>query len=353
MKHQRIASLLLLCGVLLLAACTIQPVQPVAEMDESMGEGMEMPIVDTHIHLWQLPRTEPPLSDDATFPTGCCGEIPWLEVDALMSDYNATPGGALIDHVVLVESSVATPPDKIIHSNQWMLDAVAADDKLMSVVGWLDVSQEPAAFAEQLDALGADKNFVGIRIGRGLFLPDTDATFENLQPNVIENLAAVAERGLMIDSLGASGTTVAEIAEAVPGLTIVMNHVAQKPLTLDVEDEWVADMEAAAAVDTIYIKVSDVHRLSTAAMEGAWPVQFPAETDPDAYTAVLETLWELFGEDRLIFGTNWPVSEVGGAEQDTIELQIQILESFLAGKGAEARNKIMHDNAMGVYGPRE
>ena len=194
---------------------------------------------------------------------------------------------------------------------------------------------------------------MGIRIGRGLFLPDTDATFENLQPNVIENLTAMAERGLMIDSLNVTGPVVAEIAAGVPGLTIVMDHFAQKPQTLDVEDDWVADMEAAAAVDSIYIKVSDVHRLSTAAKEGAWPVQFQAETDPNAYTAVMETLWELFGEDRLMFGTNWPVSEVGGAEHDSIELQIQIMESFLASKGAEARNKVMHDNAMGVYGPRE
>ncbi|NJN84866.1 MAG: hypothetical protein HC802_22980, partial [Caldilineaceae bacterium] len=51
---------------------------------------------------------------------------------------HATPGGAKISHVVLVESSVATPPEKIMHSNQWMLETVAADDKLMSVVGKLD-----------------------------------------------------------------------------------------------------------------------------------------------------------------------------------------------------------------------
>src|SRR5713226_4145667 len=61
-------------------------------------------IIDTHVHLWKLPRNAPPMSDFATFPTGCCGSVPWMEVDRLVPDYDARGGGPDVDRLVLVES---------------------------------------------------------------------------------------------------------------------------------------------------------------------------------------------------------------------------------------------------------
>jgi L-fuconolactonase len=339
-------------GGVLLAAC--MPIRPEdAPAPAPAAANIEAkPIIDTHIHLWKLPRTEPPLADDATFPTGCCGEIPWLEKDALMADYNATPGGAKVGGIVLIESSVATPPEKIVASNQWMLEQAAADEKIISVVGKLDVTQAPDTFTDQLDTLSADKNWVGVRIGGDIFEADMAPTVANLKPDVLANLSLMAQRGLMIDTLGINGSAVAELATAVPGLNIVMDHVAEKPHTLLVEDEWLAQMQAAANTERIHIKVSDVHRLSEAEMAATWPTQFSAITDPARYSDVLTALWDLFGEERLIFGTNWPVSEVGGATMDTIDLEISIIEAFLADHGMTARNNVMHDNAMRVYAPR-
>src|SRR3989442_15919256 len=103
-------------------------------------------IIDSHVHLWKLPRNAPPMSDNATFPTGCCGSVPWMEVDRLTPDYDARVGGPKVDKVVLIESSVGVTPDKIIQSNLWMLDTSQRDNKILSVVGNLDVTQAPASF---------------------------------------------------------------------------------------------------------------------------------------------------------------------------------------------------------------
>jgi hypothetical protein len=54
------------------------------------------------------------MNDFATFPTGCCGSDPWMEMDRLIPDYHARPE---VDKVVPIESSVGVPPDKIIQSN--------------------------------------------------------------------------------------------------------------------------------------------------------------------------------------------------------------------------------------------
>src|SRR5260370_40081197 len=111
------------------------------------------------------------MSDSATFPTGCCGSVPWMEVDRLIPDYNARVGGPEVDKVVLIESSVGVPADKIIQSNLWMLQTAGAEPKILSVVGNLDITQPPAGFASQVAQLSANKQWVGIRIGGAIFPP--------------------------------------------------------------------------------------------------------------------------------------------------------------------------------------
>src|SRR5216683_1558760 len=152
----------------------------------------ERRIIDSHVHLWQLPRNAPPMSDNATFPTGCCGSVPWMEVDRLTPDYDARVGGPEVDKLVLIESSVGVTPDKIIQSNLWMLQTAAADGKILSVVGNLDVTQAPATFSQQVTQLAANKKWVGVRIGGGIFQPNVARSFSSLLPNVMTNLTLMA-----------------------------------------------------------------------------------------------------------------------------------------------------------------
>ena len=270
-------------------------------------------------------------------------------------DYNARVGGPEVDKLVLIESSVGVPPDKIIQSNLWMLQTAAAESKILSVVGNLDVTQAPASFAQQVAQLSANKQWVGIRIGGGIFQPGLPPSFSTIRPNVLTNLTLLAKRGLEIDTLGIPGAVLSQIGAAVPGLTIVMDHFAGKPTTFDVEDSWKADMLAAANYAGLNIKVSDVHKLSSQAVTGqpAGLTQFQPIADPTRYAPTLEFLWRTFGEDRLIFGTNWPVSDAGGLFVDSIDLEIDILESFLTERFSGGRDKIMYQNALRVYGPRK
>src|SRR5260370_35573693 len=97
------------------------------------------------------------MSDFATFPTGCCGSVPWMEVDRLIPDYNARVGGPRVNKVVLIESSVGVTPGHIIQSNLWMLQTAAAESKILSGVGNLCVTQSPAALRQQWGLLGHNK----------------------------------------------------------------------------------------------------------------------------------------------------------------------------------------------------
>jgi L-fuconolactonase len=312
-------------------------------------------IIDGHVHLWVLPRDAPPMSDSATFPTGCCGSVPWMEMNRMPVDYDARVGGPKVDKVVLIESSVGVTADKIIQSNLWMLQTAAADGKILSVVGNLDLTQAPATFAQQVTQLAASKQFVGVRIGGGIFQANAAASVSNLRPNVMTNLTLMAKQGLEIDTLGIPGAALSQIGAAVPGLTIVMDHFAGKATAFDVEDSWKADMLAAASYSGLNIKVSDVHKLSSQLVTGAPAglTQFQPVADASQYFPTLEFLLRTFGEDRLIFGTNWPVSDAGGIFVDSIDLEIGILESFLADQYVGVRDKVMYENALRVYSPRK
>jgi L-fuconolactonase len=260
-----------------------------------------------------------------------------------------------VDKLVVIESSVAVPPDKIIQSNLWMLQTAAAESKILSVVGNLDVKQPPASFERQVAHLSANKQWVGIRIGAGIFRRDLPHSFSSIVPNVLINLNLLSRRGLQIDTIGIPGDVLSQIGAAAPGLTIVMDHLAGKPATFDVEDSWKADMLVAAKYDGLSVKVSDVHTLSIQAVTGisAGLSRFQPVADPTRYAPTLKFLWRTFGEDRLIFGTNWPVSDAAGPSVDSIELQVGIVESFLTGQFLGGRDKIMYQNALRVYGPRK
>ena len=99
---------------------------------------------------------------------------------------------------------------------------------------------------------------------------------------------------------------------------------------------WVAAVRAAAAHENIYCKASGIVELAA---------ERPAPTDPAYYAPTLDVLWAAFGEDRLIYGSNWPVCELAGTLPDVHA----IVKTYFESKGARAASKYFHDNARAAY----
>jgi predicted TIM-barrel fold metal-dependent hydrolase len=330
-------------------------------------------IIDTHIHMWKLPRSLPPMSDYGTYPGDptdgfCCsitpsnpsGVIPWLQQDALIPNYLANLGGRRVSQVVLVESSVGVTSVNIIQSNRWMLEVAANDtngpdgkSKILSVVGALDTTQDPDTFRQQLEQLAPNPLFVGIRLGDlgSIFNSGMPPAFANIKPFVLQNLKTMASMGLQIDTNGIPGAVMADIGKTT-GISIVMDHFAGEGNTFTPSASWMADMQAAATYSGLHIKVSDVEVLSEAALGGYifGPSQFQPIADPTQYYPVMGFLWDLFGSKRLIWGSNWPVCRYGGILTDPVAFEIDIWESFLA-QHTSGRDNVMYKNALRVYGP--
>jgi L-fuconolactonase len=229
-----------------------------------------------------------------------------------------------VDGVVVVEAS------PWVEDNAWLLDLAAAEPFILAVVGNLEPGS--AGFAANLARFAANPRFRGLRQG----------------PKVLDGLGAAAVRsdlGRLVDADLALDllirtehlAKVTPLARAFPGLRLVINHVGCLAIDGGRPDPlWETGMAEAAQCPSVHCKVSALPALTRLT---------PAPTELAFYLPVLETLWRLFGEDRLLYGSDWPVS----ARFAPYAVGRRITAEFLAPRGAAAVEKGFWRNAKAVY----
>lgn len=289
--------------------------------------------IDSHIHLWDLPR-----SDGARFPPG--PEVSWLYQPRLLDDYLATGLARSVAGIILVESSVGLTGAANDRANQWMIDHAHREPLILGMVGKLDFADP--AFSAKLQRLAASPVFLGLRFGRGL----TDANGD-LRPAAAAAFARMAELRLSVDILGISPLTMAGFAGRIPPeLHIILDHFGGKSQQLAIEADWAAGIRALAPYPNIFVKVSDWHRRSAAGCGATWPDRFDPETRPEAYAPLFELLYETLGADRLIWGSNWPVSDMAAVDPGE---QIGLLQSLMNPHPPSHLDRILYQNAVRAY----
>lgn len=283
------------------------------------GPRSGIPVVDTHIHLYDTSRPEgvpwPPESDTVLYR-------PVLPPDfAKVCDENG------ISATVIVEAS------NLLADNQWILDLVKDEPgRYIGLVGSLEIGTPD--FASNLKQLSADPRFVGIRMrdrprGDGFF---NDAVWTDLK------LLADMDQTLDVLMANFSIEDVIQITQRIPNLKILMNHVAGANIDgKPVDSDWAKDLAQAASHPNVYCKVSGLFQQSH---------QQPSPTDLAFYKPVLDELWNAFGEDRLVYGSNWPVTMRGGSYASYKAVVMEFLEP----KGNPAMEKILAGNAYKFYG---
>lgn len=257
------------------------------------------PVVDTHIHLF-----------DTTRPQG----VPWPAKDnatlfqpALPPRLRrmATPHG--------VTGAIAVECSPWLDDNQWLLDTAGTDPFLLGVVGNLEPGQP--AFRAQLDRFRSNRLFLGIRYGN---IWDRDLAAAVQRPEFIGDLKALAQAGLVLDTANPNPTLlggVLEVAARVPELRIVVDHLGG----MAPNAQW----RELASHRQVYVKGS--------ALLGR------AER--------LDVLFELFGPDRLMYGSDWPNSDQLGTYTQVFTL----VHNYFAAKGPAVAERFFWKNAAAVY----
>jgi L-fuconolactonase len=276
-------------------------------------------IVDCHTHFY-----------DPTRPQG----VPWPPRDdkllyrrVLPEHYKtlARPHG--VSGTVVVEASAWRD------DNQWVLDLAASEPFLVGLVGRL----EPGApgFAKHLRRLAGSPRFRGIRLWTDQHARDLeDARF-------LADLKRLADLDLAVDVNG--GATLladtAKLAERLPRLRLVINHLAN--LRIDGQSPpraWLEGMQAAARHPAVFCKVSGL-------VEGTGRTDGRAPADVEFYRPALDAVWQCFGENRLLYGSNWPVSE-RFASYATVQ---KIVGDYFQSKGRAVADKFFRANSVQAY----
>ena len=285
--------------------------------------GKRRPIVDTHIHFYRPSRR---------------GGVPWppagsaLHRDVLPAEYKALAQANGIVAAGVVEASV------LVDDNQWILDLVAGDSFFPFFVGSLEIGAPD--FMANLERFSADDRWVGVR--SYLWSPP-DITLDAAQRR---DLRELARRGMTLDIIS-RGTTnpkakVQALCAAVPDLRVIIDHMggAQGPTP---SADWESSTRrVAGACPNLCMKLSSFYDFYQVG-DGHSPWTAPA--DLAAYKPHFDVLMSAFGADRLVWGSNWPVSDLGGGFAN----QIHLAEDYLAPFGAAVRDKVMFRNALRFY----
>lgn len=297
------------------AALVAVAVLPIANCDGQ--DFSDIPIIDTHIHLYDTGREQglpwPPKSDKVLFRP------------VLTADFDKIAKENGIAATVIVEASSWSA------DNEWVLDLVQHDPKkYVGLVGSLKIGTDE--FTSRLKQLCKDERFVGIRARER----ETDDYFTD---EVWRDLKLLADMDKSLDVLmfNFSLDEVAQIAKRLPNLRILMNHLAGANADGKRADpEWVKGIERVAKYSNVHCKISGLFQQSHLT---------PSPTDVAFYKPTLDVLYEAFGEDRLIYGSNWPVTMRGGKYGDFK----QVVMDYFKPKGRECLEKLLYRNAMKFY----
>ena len=277
-------------------------------------------MIDTHIHLYDTSREKgvpwPPKDDKVLYKPH------------LPPEFKSVSQKAGVTGVVIVEAS------DWVDDNRWVLDLVKGNDYFVGLVGNVDPYRKD--FGKELRKIAKDKRLVGIRArvsGKKIDYRDKQ---------VLKSFKVLSKRGLTLDILmnGEGHETVLEVAgvaEKLPELRIVVNHVLGYNIDGKLPGkEWMDAVKKLSAHKNVYVKISGLYQRC---------VPQPATQEVDHYRELLDILWNQFGEDRLVYGSNWPCTKKSGDYTSFVKL----VNRYFSEKGQPACEKYFWKNASTAY----
>ena len=276
-------------------------------------------IIDAHQHFWDPARAD----------------YPWMDAPELAPIRRAFGPADLAPLLRAngIDASIVVQCRSSIEETEEFLRIAAATPFVIGVVGWVDLTD--GAVDETLARLrglpGGDR-LVGIRHQ----VHDESDPDWLLREDVQRGLTAVFAQGLTYDFLVRTRELPAAIAtaQAFPQARFILDHAAKPPIADGFSREWAELLAALAASGNVWCKISGL------ATEARWD-----DWDAQRLLPFVAHAAECFGEDRLIFGSDWPVCLLAGSYGATKGA----LEACLTELGPQLRDKVFGANARRAY----
>ncbi|MBP1993901.1 amidohydrolase family protein [Paenibacillus eucommiae] len=272
-------------------------------------------IIDSHQHYWKISRTD----------------YGWLkpEVGRIYRDYlpeHLTPllQQYGVHQTVVVQAAPST------EETEFMLQLADNEETIAGVVGWLDMEAE--SFGQQLNHYRKHPKFVGIRP----MIQDLPTEWL-LQDRVLGHLKLLAETGFPIDLQANTRhlPVIVEVLRYIPELHAVIDHLAKPDRLGGALQPWGAQMAEIAAYPNIMCKLS-----------GMVPESEDAPWSQATISPFAEHVIRIFGKNRVMFGSDWPVCLFSATYEQVMEL----FASFIGADWTEAEIEAVYaQNAIRFY----
>jgi L-fucono-1,5-lactonase len=282
------------------------------------SQNSPVPIIDTHIHLFDPTR---PQGAPYTGPPGVPIE------PSLPPRYRklATPLG--IVGAIKVEAS------PWVEDNLWVLEVAERDTIVVGVVGNLEPDKPD--FAEMLERYHKNRLFRGIRYGN---LWGRDITKQVDNPPFIDGLKRLQQADLVLDTANPRVDllqAIVKLTDKVPDLRVVLDHLPSLEPTAATRKAYEETLDQLQQRPRVFVKLSAViHR-----------VNGQVSTELNAYRDRLQQLVGRFGEDRILFGSDWPNSD-GVAPLDKV---VGVVREFFQMQPREVAEKYFWKNSLAAY----
>jgi len=252
--------------------------------------------------------------------------VPLLARDYLIEDLQPHLRKSAVGRTVLVQ---AAPTEA---KTDFLLELASRTDFIAGVTGWLDLA-EPG-FPERLARYRMHSKFVAVRP----MLQDLRDDAWILGTIVLRNLRHLAELRFPFEFLTFPRHLphVVRALEETPGLHAVIDHLSKPPIASGALEPWASLIRRVADFPDVHCKLSG---MVTEADHARW--------SPDSLAPYVNHVVDVFGVDRLLFGSDWPVCRLAAEYGEVVNALRTILSARL---GPQELEKVFRSNAERFYG---
>lgn len=272
--------------------------------------------IDSHQHFWIYAAPEYPWIDDAK--------------DALKLDYMPADLAPLMA-ANGIDGTVAVQARQNLRETEFLLELADNNDFIRGVVGWVDLRAED--IEAQLERVAPHPRLVGVR---HIVHDEGDDRFM-LGGSFLDGLALLNQYQLTYDLLlyPRHLRVAIDVVKRFPDQPFVLDHISKPFIKDGILEPWASEIRELASFDNVWCKVSGM------VTEAAWKTW-----TQDDYAPYLDVVFDCFGIDRLMFGSDWPVCTLSGSYGEVVG----IVRDYINGLSDKDKDKVMGANARAFYG---
>lgn len=277
-------------------------------------------MIDTHVHLW----------DPARLTYAWHEGNDTLSRPFVVEDYLAATKGIDIEKIVFVQADC--DPSQAEDEVAWVTSLAEKSPLIQGITAWAPIFKGAAAVDAHIARLGA---YPLVKAVRQIIQFEEDIDF-CVKPDFVAGVQALGKHKLPFELcvVHYQLPNTIKLVRQCPDVSFILDHIGKPDIKLGIMDPWRADIKTLAAMPNVVCKISG---LVNEASHHAWT--------KEQLAPYIKHILDCFGEDRVMFGGDWPVILMAADYKDWYAAFEQIVSDYAGGRVID---KMKH-NAERVY----